>query len=367
MRYIFIVSALFFVPGLVLSGQINNDSIPKNGNVSLNIKSISFVKNNEYFNPVIEGYTLIGSFIRPELVYSPSEKISLRAGVHMLKYSGAGKFSQIKPVFSTTFNLSNSTFLTLGSLSGSNNHLLFDPHFDSEKLYNDYAEDGFELVTRTNNFFNNTWINWENFIFKGDTTREIFTYGESFRYSSPKISDFIGIEIPFQIQLKHFGGQISNYPEHVETLLNMSTGVRMNFDIAEKKAGQIGLEYLLFVNNEINGGENEEITHGHANWIKLHYTYKAFYTGMAYWKSYNFYSPNGNPIYSSKSDFQDNVVVPDREIITNYFYLTILPESYMELFLGLETYYYPDQKRLDNAITLHLNFDKMIRLATLKH
>ena len=67
------------------------------------------------------------------------------------------------------------------------------------------------------------------------------------------------------------------------------------------------------------------------------------------------------------SDFHSDYVVHERRIITNYVYLTLLPESYLELFLGLETYYDIDLKRLDNAMTLHLNFDKLIKLATLKH
>ena len=57
-----------------------------------------------------------------------------------------------------------------------------------------------------------TWVSWENYIFKGDSTREIFTFGESFRYTSSPIADFVHFEVPVQLQLKHHGGQISNYP-----------------------------------------------------------------------------------------------------------------------------------------------------------
>ena len=56
-----------------------------------------------------------------------------------------------------------------------------------------------------------------------------------------------------QIQFKHFGGQISNYPEHVETFFNLAAGLRINFDLAQKKYGQAGIEYLQFINNQFNG------------------------------------------------------------------------------------------------------------------
>jgi hypothetical protein len=366
-RYPVITFLTILITNWNIYGQISGEPGIQPGDLSLKVKNINFVKNNEYFNPTIEGYTLLGFFFQPVLVYSPSTKVNLRAGIHLLKYSGTGKFSQARPVFSTTLNLSEKTSLTIGSLSGSDKHRLFDPHFNNERLYNAYVEDGFQLTTSNNQLFSDTWLSWENFIFKGDSTREIFTFGESFRYTSQPIADFLRVEIPLQFQFKHFGGQISNYPEHVETYFNLAAGLGINFDLAQKKYGEAGIEYLQFINNELNGETQSGISHGYASWLRLHYTYKALYIGAAYWKSHNFYAPNGNFIYSSISDYQVNVVVHDRKIISNCFYLKLLPESYLELFLALDTYYDIDLKRLDNAITLHLNFDKLIRLATLKH
>ncbi len=351
----------------VLSGQAGEKTISQPGELFLRIKSINFIKNNEYFNPIIEGYTLMGFFFQPELVYSPSDKVTLCAGTHLLKYSGTKKFSQIKPVFSASLKLTEKSVLTLGSLSGSDSHQLFDPHFNTERLYTDYLEDGFQLTTLTDHIFNDTWISWENFIFKGDSTREVFTFGESFRYKSSLISDFMQIEIPFQIQFKHFGGQISNYPEHVETFFNLATGIGLNFKPEQSRYGEAGIEYLQFLNNELNGESQYGITHGYASWVRFHYTYKALSFGASYWRAHNFFAPNGNAIYGSVSDYKPGVVVHERRIINNFLSVSFLPESFLQLFLAFETYYDVDLKRLDNSVTLHLNFDKLIRLATLKH
>jgi hypothetical protein len=367
MKYLTITFIILLTTYLSISGQQYNDTTTQPGELSLSIKNINFVKNNEYFNPIIEGYTLTGFFFQPELVYSPTGKITLRAGTYLLKYSGTGKFSQIRPVFSTTLKISDKTSLTIGSLSGCDKHRLFDPHFDSERLYSAYAEDGFQFTTANDHLFSDTWLSWENFISKGDSVREVFTFGESFRYRSSLIADFMHFEIPVQIQFKHFGGQISNYKEHVETYFNLATGVRINFDLAQKRYGQAGIEYLQFMNNEFNGESKYGISKGNALWLRLHYTYKSLYIGAAYWKGHNFYAPNGNTIYGSVSDYKPDLVVPERKIITNYFYLTLLPESYLELFLGLETYYDVNLKRLDNSIALHLNFDKLIKLVKIKN
>jgi hypothetical protein len=367
MRNLAIILITVFIPVWESYGQSAPETGSEPGELSLRVKSINFIKNNEYYNPVIEGYTMPGFFFQPELVYAPTGKVTLHAGTHLLKYWGTEKFSQVRPVFSTSLDLSKNTSLILGTLSGSDKHRLFDPHFNSERLYSAYVEDGVQLTSKNDNLFNDTWLSWENFIFKGDSTREIFTFGESFRYTSSPVAGFLQFEVPLQFQLKHFGGQISNYPEQVETYFNLATGVRINIDLADKRYGQAGIEYLQFINKVFAGESPTGISNGYSSWIKLHYTYKAFYIGAAYWKAHDFYAPNGNPIYGSVSDYQPGEVIPERRIISNFFYLTLLPESYLELFLGLDTYYDVDLKRLDNSITLHLNFDKLFRLATLKH
>jgi hypothetical protein len=386
MRFPLIIFFSFLVTSFSINGQAGNEAGAQPGELFLRIKNINFFKDNEYSNNIgvskfiivsslpasfdkslwIEGYTLPGFFIQPELVYKPSGKITLRAGTYLLKYAGKREFTQIRPVLSTSWNLSENTTLTVGSLSGSDHHRMFDPHFASERLYTDYAEDGFQLTSTNDHIFTNTWINWENFILKGDSTRERFTFGESFRYTSPTIANMVQVEVPVQVQFKHFGGQISNYPEHVETFFNLATGLRINIDLARKRFGQAGIEYLEFISNSNPKRHPSPISDGYASWIRLHYTYKWLYLGAAYWKAHNFYSPNGNLIYASSIDPQSDYVIPRRKIITNYFYVTILPESYCEMFLGIETYYDACLKRIDSSITLHLNFDKLFRIATLK-
>jgi hypothetical protein len=335
------------------------------GIVSLSLKNINFIKNNEYFNPVIEGYTLIGYFIQPEIVYSPSKKVRLQLGTHLLNYAGANRISQAKLVFSTTYNFSENTYLTLGTLNGVDKHRMLDPHFDNERIYKANLEDGLQFVTENDHIFSDTWINWENFIFKGDTIREIFTFGESFRYISAKISDIFSVEVPVQLQFKHYGGQISNYNEHVETYFNYAAGVRINFDIAGKRLGIAGLEYLYFHYSELQTGVDDLITTGYASWFRFHYNYKTIYFGSYYWKGHNFFAPNGNAIYSSVSTVTENLIVPDRAIWTNSLYLTFHPLDYLEIYLGFDAYYDLNLKHMDTALALHLYLNKLIRLATL--
>lgn len=349
-----------------LFGQSDPVNIIQPGDVSLRIKSVNFIKDNEYYNPVTEGYTLLGFFFQPELLYTASGKLTLRAGTHILKYYGADDFSQIRPVFSTTLNFSENTSLTLGTLNGSDKHRFFDPHFHSERAYNEYVEDGIQLTSMNKSFFTDTWVSWENYIFKGDSTQEQFTFGESFRYSSSPIAGFIHIEVPVQVQLKHRGGQISDYNEGVESIINIAAGLRVNFDLAKKKYGQAGIEYLQFGNKLQKGDSISGITGGYASWFRLHYSFKALRLETGYWTAHDFYSPNGNPIYGSVSDYQPGVVIHNRRIINNSIHLRFLPANSLELFLGVDLYYDIDLKRVDQAYGVHLNFDKLFYLASSK-
>ena len=344
-----------------IKGQYRTLNENKRESLFLGLRNTNFFKNDEYYSPVIEGYTLVGYFFQPTLVYYPSEKVTIKAGVHFLDYAGTPGFSTLKPVFSTTYNFSGKTSLTLGTLNGSDKHLMFDPHFDLEKGYSAYNEDGLQFLSQNDHLFNDTWINWEHFIFKGDTTREVFTFGESFKYKTGKIANLFNLEFPVQLQARHMGGQISNYPQEVETYINLAAGPMIHFDILEKRFGTVGVDYLRFIYKQVPT-EPMAINDGHADWYRFHYTYKIFYTMVGFWKSHNFYAPNGNGIYSSVSDYQADVIIPQRKILTYSLYLTAYPANNLELFFGFDVYYDLIRKRADNSLALHLSFDKLIPL-----
>jgi hypothetical protein len=356
-------------------GSIGSDEL------YLRIKSLNFFRNNEYASRVtgsglhitgelpeytdkslwLEGSTLPGFFFRPEIVYQPSEKISFRTGAHFLKYWGANGFKEIRPVFSGSLKIAKGTVLTLGSLSGSPEHLMFDPHFNTERNYTNYAEDGVQVRTENDRIFNDAWISWENYVFRGDNEREVFTFGESFIYTTPQVFSSLTFKIPVQIQMKHFGGQISNYPEHVVTFVNFASGARADYKIGDN-TGVLGLEYTAFLNRVIPARDEYDITSGNASWMKLHYDIRRFNVTASWWHADDFFAPDGNGLYASVYDFDSGFVIHKRELITAAVSIRVLPEDYIELYFGIEGFYDVCTNRLDHAITLHLDFDRLFRI-----
>lgn len=364
MKQLKAVSAILIL--ILLSGVCLGDTIPEPGKLYFNFRNINFVRDDEYSNPVIEGYTLIGYFIQPTLVYMPSQKITLQLGAHLIGYAGTNKFSLVKPVFSTSYNFARNFTLTAGTLSGSDSHRMEDPHFNKERLYNEYSEDGVQLRFLNDQFFSDTWLSWEHFIFKNDTAREVFTAGESFCWNSRVINDFLKIEIPFQLQFKHFGGQISNYPEEVETYFNTAAGIRMTALLPGMKEADIGVSGLLFNGRCLTGNAPSRINSGYGEWFRLFMDYRIVHIEGGYWRSRNFYAPNGNFIFSSVSDHLAGVVIPDRRIITCSAGISAFPDRVVKFFLGFDGYYDTDLKRFDTALTLHLRFDGLFRITDLK-
>jgi hypothetical protein len=359
----FILLVLLFLP---VTGQEIPDTIPPSEKISFAISNINFVKDDEYSNPVIEGYTLIGYFLHPRVVYRPSGKLAISLGAHLLSYSGTNKFSQIKPVFSTTLYLNSRSYLNLGSLFAVYKEGLFDPHFNSERLYTAYSDDGIQVRLCNDHVVNDTWVSWENFIFKGDTDREVFTAGESFRYSSAVMGERVAISIPLQILFKHYGGQISNYPQEVETYMNAAGGIIAGIGIGSKSEACTGIELLAFAGSALTKNAPSGINKGHGEWGKIFFTWRGVGINAGYWSSHDFYAPEGNFIFSSVSDHLDNVIIHSRKILTGSASLSLLPERYLKFYFAVDGYYDVDLKRLDSAFTLHLIFDRLFRLAALK-
>ena len=364
MKFKALLPAIFLL--FTLSSVCNCDTIPEPGKLYLRFLNINFVRDDEYSNPVIEGYTLIGFFVQPTLVYSPSQKISLQLGAHLLDYSGTNKFSLVKPVFSTTYNFASHFYLIAGTLQGSDSHRMFDPHFNKERLYNAYSEDGVEVRFLNDHFFNDIWVSWEHFIFKGDTSREIFTSGESFSWKSPVVDNFLSFEVPVQLQFKHFGGQISNYPEQVETYFNTAAGIIARSDLKGSRKADLGASLLFFNGKCLTMNAPSGINSGNGQWYRIFGEYSIARIEAGYWRSHDFYAPNGNFIFSSVSDHLPGVVVHERRIITCTAGITAYPGNIISFYLGFDGYYDTDLRKFDTAFTLHMRFDRLFRLTDFK-
>ena len=110
---------------------INSDST-----FVLKLENSNFLKNAEYFNPIVDGYSDLGFFITTKLEYLVSNKLKLSGGLHLLKYSGENDFSHFEPIFSLDYIINRRLSIVMGTFQKSLMVELSDQlYFDDQKYY----------------------------------------------------------------------------------------------------------------------------------------------------------------------------------------------------------------------------------------
>jgi hypothetical protein len=361
-RYQILFACLLMV--MVAQGQISQEysySYPDfkasdDHALLLNIENHNFLKNNEYFGDYIEGETLLGYDFEPSLIYYPGSRIRLKAGVHMKKYSGVESFTNVMPILSAHAILADSLQMILGSLRGNVQHQMLEPIFDTEFLYTDPVENGIQFLYHNNWFKGDMWVNWEQFIFKGDTIPEMLTFGlsSSFQIFSNDQSRW---SIPLQLMVFHRGGQTSNFDESMLTLNNGATGFTYEQDLALRyiKKIQINAQYLWFADLTEKWGL--PFTHGYAWYPSVVLSNQNVQLMGGYFYGNNYASPKGSQLFQSVSNYNPNVYSPERQLLTAkfaYHYplakgvnVSALADVYYDLVAGNMEYAY--------GVSLHVN------------
>lgn len=353
----FLAAALIFNQGAIRGNAPAADTVTS-ARLAVSFGSISFFRNHEYFNQITEGYTLSGSHLKPLLVWAPADNIKVSGGVFASIWSGYEGSPDILPVFSVSLDINRNTRLTVGSLQGPDRHRMFDQHYAQEKVYTSFVEDGVQLLFRGRRIFSDTWVDWERHIFRGDYFREEFTVGESFIYTTGDAGDRVRFEIPVQMLAKHHGGQISSYEGQVETHINLAAGTRMVFNPGEAAMpgeGGTGLSVTAFKYHSMKELAHMPFSNGRALMLAGDHTWRSLFFKAGIWMSENFYSPNGNMMFSSLSDYRDGLTVPRRVLLAGSVNLNrSWSTGLLNLFLGFDWYYDLKENHFDHSLTLHL-------------
>jgi len=300
--------------------------------ITLQIKNLSFIKDNEYFNLIADGYTLFGNSLHPNIIYKPHKNYQLKAGLFLLKYYGQDDFNEIIPTLSLEIFHGKSSFY-FGQLYTTDNHQLSDEIYDFERLLDQRSiENGMQHRYKNEHWQTDTWLEWEHFIEKNDTTRERLNFGQTTTYQNSFKS--WKVTIPIQIYLQHRGGQINQreiFNEDINSAFVIANAV-VGFSLQKEfsKNLYLGAKYQYFLYT-VNSDNPEELifTSGNANKVSLFARYKSLETSLLYWKSDRFVAPKGNDMFQSVSqmvdkyyDDQGNQIIifngytePDRELL----------------------------------------------------
>jgi len=281
----------------------------------LQIDNNNFVKNNEYFGSIVEGYTLLGFNLAPKFVYFPSSKVKLSMGGNFLSYYGRENEVEASLLLSFQYKLLPKLDFVLGNIYGTQNHNMIDPLFDFERFLTQNVENGIQFLWNSDRIYADLWLDWEQQILHGDPFQEMFNVGLSSEFILFKEDNNYALSLPFQNIVRHEGGQInSNSEVPLKTIFNNATGLSFSKSVHQKLIHNIKFSSLVVNYQDLSPNKRQMYIDGFASYsaVELRNTNLDFMVG--YWYGEQYISSIGNPIYESYSRTKFYVEEPVRQL-----------------------------------------------------
>lgn len=320
MRKILII--LFFATAQnVVFGQLDNTTFEDRlqieeadtGKLFLGLNFLGFSKNNEYFDTIIEGYTLLGYQLHPKLTYYPRKNVRMDAGVFVQQDFGNRDFSTVVPTVSLKVTKGPFT-LVFGNIESSLNHRLIEPLYDFERVLNDRLETGIQLQTITDGLFFDLWLDWQHMIYNNDPEQERFVSGLSL---SKRIINkgSMQVSLPIQIQMSHKGGQINVNPPPLETVMNNAIGMEVRKEASGWIKDWMVDGFYVYYNN-MSSTNVRPYKDGAGYYVNGNIsTSLGLDVMVSYWQAHEFISIQGGKVYPSVSEFNYRVQQENMQLL----------------------------------------------------
>ena len=292
---------------------VGTDSAPAAGDIGLSVNSFIFFKDNEYFNKIVDGYTLFGTQFNPQLVYYPTKALRLEGGVFLWKDFGNPVLKQVRPTFRATYTVDKHQFI-LGNIRPNLNHGYIEPLFNFERVMLKPLEEGLQYRYLGNRLFVDVWVDWLRQQYRYSNYQEEIAGGVSSSYRLSGPDSRWQVTVPFQFTGQHHGGQIDTLRKPLQTLFNEALGVELRRAISGSP-----LRGLRF-NGYVLGFQDHSFTDGqlpfkYGRGLYLNTTLETRYADvmLSYWQGSRFISPLGGDLFQSLSRTVSNPDFLDRE------------------------------------------------------
>jgi hypothetical protein len=309
---------------------LNNSYVKDSNALYFNFYNANFLWNNEFFNDVVNGYTLIGYFLTPEFQYHISPNIKIQGGLHLLKYTGINDFTQIVPTYSAIYT-HNDFALIMGKIKGTINHRLPEPLLFSERYFTNHLENGVQYLLNKEKLQLDLWLDWQSFIFPMDNKQEELVAGLSVRPWLIKNENW-EMGTPVWLLTGHRGGQIDTSSANMKTAMNYGVGFFLQKNLSYRFLDKMSFEtqFLGFSDNSPTVESLYEKGTGWMNQISL--GYRDNYFRASYWHSHQFLSLMGHPMYQSYSEKGEGFHQAHRELLS--FHLFYSKSIHKSIYLG---------------------------------
>ncbi len=335
----------------------NIDSL-ENKNLYLSVDNLNFFKNTEYRSNKISSYTLPGFRLNPKLSLVLDKNVLIEAGFSLLRYWGTNSYPSYSysdipiwsandyqkgfhflPYFRAQVMLKENINLVFGNLYINNNHNLILPLYNPELNLSSDPETGVQLLFDSKYFNSDLWINWQSFMFRTDTHKEVFTFGFSAKTNLINPDNKFHIYMPVQFLAQHRGGGLDSLSNDLlQTWSNYAGGIGFNYKV-DKFIDYINLEFSYAGFNE-NLGSNSPYEKGYGVYSKLGLGAKDFKMDVSYWVSKDFMSVFGSPKFINISTTVENMIYDKMRVLYTHLEYTYKKRTNYSLGFEFNVIYY---------------------------
>jgi hypothetical protein len=333
------------------------EAVHESGDLRVSLNSFTFFKDNEYFNKIVDGYTLFGTQLNPQFVYYPTKDLRLEAGVFLWKDFGNPELKQVRPTYRATWTKGKHQFI-LGNIRSNLSHNYIEPMFNFERVMLNPLEEGLQYRYLGNRLFVDVWVDWQRQQYRYSNYQEEIAGGISSRYSLTRPESTIQVALPFQFTAIHHGGQIDTLAKPLQTLFNEALGIEASMMLNNRHRTLRFNGYVLgFQDNSPTQGQNP---FKYGNGLYLNTTLETRYADvmLSYWQGSRFIAPLGGDLYQSASRTVSNPDFLDRQrkILLVRLLRDFRISDAAALTVRVEPLYDFNAKLLDFSFGVYLNF-----------
>ena len=305
------------------------------GKLFAGANALGFLKNNEYKQTIINGYTLFGFQFQPYLSYQISKSVRIDAGAYFQKDFGNEKISTSSPVFSIKWRNRDYSVI-VGNIEGSLNHRLIEPLYDFERVLYNRLESGIQFQLNREDFFVDAWLDWQYMQYLKDPRQEQFVAGLSLQKQIFKVGSG-ALYLPLQVVSRHQGGQLDVAGLPVQTLVNSAVGLNW-IQPLDGWLSQVSLNGFYVYDKDITKTRQAYLD-GDAFYFNGSVSTKFGLEVMAsYWQAREFMSFQGGRIYPAVSPLDPAVVQPAPQLLIIRFLYNYQVADDLSLSLRYEPY-----------------------------
>ena len=283
------------------------------GDLRISLNAFTFFKDNEYFNKIVDGYTLYGTQLNPQLVYYPTKDLRLEGGVFLWKDFGNPVLQQVRPTFRATWTKGKQQII-LGNIRPHLHHNYIEPMFNFERVMLNPLEEGIQFRYNGTRLQVDQWVDWQRQQYRFSNFQEEVAGGISSSYRTSRDGSRWHVAIPFQFTAIHYGGQIDTLDKPLKTAFNEALGIEARYKLAGRNVQAVRFSgYVL-------GFQDHSFTRGqfpfkYGRGLYLNTTLETRYADvmLSYWQGSRFISPLGGDFYQSASRTVSNPDFLDRE------------------------------------------------------